>query len=92
MIADVFSHEKMAQGCNYNLTEVADRRNAPTVGCLSPVDHLKASVSGPTCNVSHWPGRVTLIFTWLVDVDADPEADTDEYQKEKTELLVGRRP
>jgi len=44
--------------------------------------------------VSHWPGRVTLIFTWLVDVDADQEGDTPNQRvsKEKTKLLVGRHP
>ena len=33
----------------FGADKVADRRNAPTVGCLSRVDHVKASVSGPTC-------------------------------------------
>ena len=32
----------------FGADKVADRRNAPTVGCLSRVDHVKASVSGPT--------------------------------------------
>jgi hypothetical protein len=43
------SRAVVALELQFGADKVADRRNAPTVGCLSRVDHLNASVSGPTC-------------------------------------------